>query len=893
MDKTTTTTKLKSLCDDKQNVGFVDYDQTPMTQIPTTVDSTVYQDDDNKADLASFLARPVDVYDTSCPVGVVTEDIGINIWELWANNTYVKSKLNNFYLFRGDLMIKVVINGTPFHFGRWMVSYEPLATYSDLGTYPGDGTVTSNSFLRNIMACSQRPRIFLNPTDSQGGCLCVPFFWPKNFIKVNKNQDWIDLGKLSLYQIAPLQAVNNSTKPVHITVFCWVENAELKVPTVSLAAAEGCYMSKCKNKMTLPRAEADEMKPKKKKKRVKKKPLPQTDEYDEQAENGGVISRPAAAVAKAAGALSAIPYIQPYAIATSVAATAIGKIASLFGYSRPNVISPPSFMRREPYGTLAYTSSSDAVIKLTLDPKQQLTVDPRTVGLDVGDEMTLKYLTSKEGFATYFDWIQADVAGTNKFFCNVNPCVLRKVFSPGVNSSEVQMTPLGYFSTPFRFWSGTIIYRFEVIASQYHKGRLKIAWDPYSRANAQTVDNLNISYIKILDLAETRNVEIAISWGVDKPYLLTDPNGNATIFYTDPNDAATADVPDSNFSNGVFNVQVLNPLVSPQPTGDSSIRVNVYVRGGADFELYEPDHTVFNDLSVYDAAEADVMIKDAAYQEVTEPKKLDLITEESDVGDKKALVFFGDPVTSFRSLLKRYNFHGTIFALTSNSNSSDVDLIRYTAPNFPAYYGYDLAGLYHSPTGSPVNPFNMTLLNYVTPAFAGRRGGVRFKYGIGAQPTTGAKYLIARAHNTCKIGIKSAFNNAGLANNANPPQSVNFIPNEVDGAHAIIMRENPLLNVEMPFYSPFRFRCARNANVYTGIAGDFTQDNNNHNIIMTVVDNNNSASRTCAFALDRWVAAGDDYSLFFFVNAPLLYRYNTRLPGSILPQYTNINTPDD
>ena len=106
------------------------------------------------------------------------------------------------------------------------------------------------------------------------------------------------------------------------------------------------------------------------------------DEYGQ-----GIISKPAAAVAKAAGALSNLPIIGPYMTATQIGANATSRIAQIFGYSGPNVITDIQQFKPMPAGNLANTDAADAALKLTLDSKAELSVDSRTVGLDGTDEM--------------------------------------------------------------------------------------------------------------------------------------------------------------------------------------------------------------------------------------------------------------------------------------------------------------------------------------------------------------------------------------------------------------------------------------------------------------------------------------------------------------------------
>eukprot|EP01084_Bolivina_argentea_P113537 202308_1 len=101
---------------------------------------------------------------------------------------------------------------------------------------------------------------------------------------------------------------------------------------------------------------------------------------DEYAPNG-IISSTSTTVARVAGLLTSAPSIGPYALATQMAASTVSNIARLFGYSRPPVLTDINSYKQMNLGNLANTNVSDAVMKLSLDAKQELSVDPRIMGL--------------------------------------------------------------------------------------------------------------------------------------------------------------------------------------------------------------------------------------------------------------------------------------------------------------------------------------------------------------------------------------------------------------------------------------------------------------------------------------------------------------------------------
>jgi hypothetical protein len=93
-------------------------------------------------------------------------------------------------------------------------------------------------------------------------------------------------------------------------------------------------------------------------------------------------------VARVAGALSDIPGIGPYAKATQMGANAVANSAKLFGLSAPNDLSHSIFEPRAKQ-SLAVTDVKQSANKVTIDSKQELTIDPRTTGIQGDDELPI------------------------------------------------------------------------------------------------------------------------------------------------------------------------------------------------------------------------------------------------------------------------------------------------------------------------------------------------------------------------------------------------------------------------------------------------------------------------------------------------------------------------
>jgi hypothetical protein len=409
--------------------------------------------------LGSFLSRPTRIGEYSWSVNAPLFE-RFNPWQLFLNDPRVAEKIANFELYRSKLHVKMVISGTGFHYGRALVSYNPLVGYDEIST--------ERNFLDvDLIQASQKPHFFLNPTNNSGGQLDLPFFWFKNYLSLSE-ADRNDMGEIAMKSFGVLQHANDGNDPVTITVYAWASDVVLTMPTAQTTLTAANYTPQSGT-------------------------LNSGDEYGK-----GIISAPASAIAHAAGKLKDVPTIGPYARATEMVATGIGDLATHWGYSRPPIVTDIVQQKPTPTGNMANTDAADAVMKLSLDSKQELTIDSRTVGLDGEDQMDIARFVQRESFLDRFTMTPSQTPDTLLWNSRVTPNLY------GTYNDEIHPTPMSYMAQVFNKWQGTIKYRFQVVKSNFHKGKILIRWDP--RANPADIQ-YNTVYSRVIDLAECDDIE--------------------------------------------------------------------------------------------------------------------------------------------------------------------------------------------------------------------------------------------------------------------------------------------------------------------------------------------------------------------------------------------------
>lgn len=805
----------------QQITSFSDQNQQWIYSIDNQLDDVHRTVDSSDADLNNFFSRPIKIASINWTVGS-TFGTTINPWQLYFENLRVINRITNYNVLRSKLHVRILINGNGFHYGRVLASYRPLHNEDDMiawryGLVPQD-----------IIAASQRMHVWIDPTKSQGGSICLPYVYYKNAMNI-PDQDWRDMGELDIASVTTLQHANGGTDAVTLSVFAWAEDVALSIPTIAEPGA------------LAPQSNWEE----------------HANEADQASQ--GPISGPAAAVAKIAGVLSNVPTIAPFAIATQVAATAVGDIARMFGMSRPVDTGPTHSFKPMYAGNLSNTNVLDTSTKLTYDVKQELTIDPVAAGLGPADEMAISSIASRESYLTQFPWATTDVPETLLWNCYVEP-MLYDLALPGVHF-EYHYTPMAYAALPFEHWRGTLKYRFQVVASAFHKGRLKIVYEPYY--NVAGASEYNVQYTHVIDLAKERDFTVEINWGQELSYLdHRDLGFVGTPFATTPLGGAL-----HGQANGIIGVYVVNDLTTPSVTL-SDVAVLVSVSAGDDFEVVNPsgnqnEITFWEPQSAWEEqsslADGDLTVNESAPLDTAVQQQLSV---PLDMKNNAQLIYFADPVTSLRQILKRYTFQ----RVWSFAGATD-ETIKYQLPDFPIYRGYavgTLAGVDSSSVPAnptPYNYANTSLMNYYTPLYLCRRGGIRWKYAYETGNLVPNSYMSV-VREAEPIGYsRASLNTLAVTPSLNTLRKMECINEGTAGSHVTPVNKNPVLEIELPFHRNRRFAPGRQKN-FNAALGEF---NTFHTLRYPQTATN---GKTAVFA---FVAAGEDFSLSFFQACPVFF----------------------
>jgi len=793
----------------QQNVKFSDSVAGQSVGMPM---STSYGNMDKSANtsLRDYLSRPVEVSTITWTEGT-NLNTDLQIWHLYFSKAAIKRKLDNYSLLRCKLHVKVVINASPFYYGLGLVSYRPLTSFNPAPVASGTG-------LENIefMGKSQRPHIWIRAENNEGGEMVLPFLYHKQYLDATSASDFQDMGTLSFDSLSLLNNANSvAGSGCTIQVYAWAEDIELGGPTLDLAVQS-------------------------------------KDEY----EDDGPISAPASAVAKVAnGVVKVIDstglglFVKPFAVATEMAASTVGSIARLFGFTNVPVIDDIHAMKSSAFPMLSSAAIGTPVEKLTLDPKNELTIDSKVMGIDVEDELLVSSIVQRPSHLDQFSWAASDSPDTLLFSIDVTP------FYTGTatvsNQTYVQGTPGWLVAKAFEYWRGDMIFTFKVIASQYHRGRLRITWDPHSNIGV-TSDNTAEIYQIIVDISKDKDIRVRVPWAQPTPYNETPHVSTATHWGVAARSNSLTQF------NGTLTVRVLTEQTSPVASAD--VKVDVLAECADNMVFMGP-----RDL------DADEILTPYAVQS----KDMDATVAEYTFGGKNTvtddcleLIYGGEKIFSLRTLMRRASFHRMMFHSTGTSEV----FFEYSYMNRkPLLPGYDADGIVtvDETIGASTAPFNYvhwSYLTWFTQPFVGTRGSIIWHINAESHEVSGS----VGVQRTTKVLTAADYDlTVGTTlSNDDGYQATYFLNVSNAGCSGLSLTNQHTqagLSILAPMYSKFKMQ---SNNPETRTLGTAIDDSDT-DTLQTVVRRYEKADNHAVQSF--YCAAGTDYNPVFFLNVPTYY----------------------
>nr|QID77674.1 polyprotein [Pink bollworm virus 1] len=420
---------------------------------------------------------------------------------------------------RGDMIVKIHINCNKFQIGQLQCSwyYQPKAD----GSFPSKANVYTRSGTHHcVISAAPNNEVELR----------IPYKAYKSMYhtKTSRNSDFhdlpLDLGTLFVTVLSPLKTTGETSPKCNFTVYVKLENNEF-TGMIAGDIDTPQQVREVKNDSGI--------------------------EY--QMDSVGTILN------------TAVPLVEKLLVGSS----------NDNNRDNPPLNAPPTYVVPTASHSWSYgTDISEPLHNLRLSAKAQ------TVHPDVDlDEMDIDVVKRKFMLCDIFKWSQQDSNGQLIWEMPVNPIPPKNYLyqtSPASKSqlATYQLTPIGFLSSMFNYWRGSIEFRFDIVASQFHSGKLMLAYIPGVAENAQvSIEQARASPNIVISLDNAMSYTWRVPFIADRPWW--------------PRRYAGESVSNNTDSPSKIFVFVLNELVLAETVPDT-LEILVYMRGGEDMEFSIP-----------------------------------------------------------------------------------------------------------------------------------------------------------------------------------------------------------------------------------------------------------------------------------------------------------------
>jgi len=493
-------------------------------------------------DLKQYLARPRIV--TSGTVSTVrgnqvAVNLGKNILSVWFPNFL--TRLTGVHAIRFTTRFTVTVAATPFQQALLAQSFQYGSYITNPTVYPRS---SNSTFVTNL------PHVVHDIAETTMSQLDVPFLYAYDYLTLSSTSINLDVGTAgvigiyALNTLLPYRTIAGVAAPTY-KIFVSLHDVEL------IGSTAMTY-----NAVTT-QSGMSEHYPNRKKSVVRKGTNPIVKE--EQSVKGS--DKVLALSSKIRTISSYIPFLSSIGSTTSNLMDVGANVAKAFGYAKPQVEDHPARVWRN--NQIGDCNVDIPTSSFVLAPFQsnRLAVDSLAGGTDV-DEMAIQYVIGKYGQIFAGNIATTDAVGTPIYstsVCPMNFWFRTNSGRPGGNlplpagatatTNAIALSPLAYTAQYFRYWRGTLTFKFTFSKTKFHGGRVMVGFIPQldedisNYVATAVVPALEVtasgpqpfSYSEVFDLRDASHFEFTVPYISQTPFTtILSSIGGVTMFVMDP-----------------------------------------------------------------------------------------------------------------------------------------------------------------------------------------------------------------------------------------------------------------------------------------------------------------------------------------------------------------------
>jgi hypothetical protein len=478
---------------------------------------------DDSRSLGNFLSRPQMIYNQNIDVGFAYR---IPALYILLSNPRVRDKIRGYAYLNGQLHIKVTVTSSPLNSGAVHVA---LCPWGSTDTGRGALANSAETDLLTHAQMSQLPNFVLDLGTERGGEISMPIICPTNGLNITKEDQIRDAFTLHFRTLISPQRPPTHNSISTMNVYAWLTDVSLTGTTLSSEL-----------------------------------PGPQGDEYQRDSAD--------------------IPPASNMSFRDAIAASSrkfVGKAADLagdaalatLGFSQPIQPGGPITVIPRSTTNLANYNSEQHIDSLAGDIKNQVPVGTKELGFEDIDHMSLDNILDRWGLMASYTMPTNDGNFSFPIYrIPVHPLGCTE-FTLG-SQTNWSPIPVNIAALAFSKWRGTMVYKFHAVGSALLKGKIAIRHDvvgDYDNTKFLRTDTHALNTV-IWDLSTTREIIIEVPWTSNLPFKPTAALQQGLQTLTSTTVSAT--------TNQTHNGALFLSEVSPVSDGElANVGILIYAKG--------------------------------------------------------------------------------------------------------------------------------------------------------------------------------------------------------------------------------------------------------------------------------------------------------------------------
>jgi len=707
-------------------------------------------------------------------------------------------------LYKTGFRIKIQVNSSPFHVGRLIAVFDP---------YNLSGKNVAVPYSK--VALTGLPHVFIDAANSTLGHIDIPFMTLKDYFTTQNSDSDCNIGNFKLFVFNKLAIGTGGSTSVSVTIWLEPISTDLVIPVarhdVQLQAEN--IVSGLTSLLRPIGTSVNGM-------------------------TGGILGD---AVGLLQGVLGSGP-------------NGKGK-----GRDHPEMPAPENSGLCYSIPNVSNGTGVNPSDRLALVPLETEVSASESHPMALGDETDLKTVVQVPMLLDTLTW-----KDTYKFNSVLRFYPITPTISQGLQNNNdfyVEPTFLAYCSSAFQYWRGSIKFRFEVVATQHHTGRLLVAWVPNDAIKLVSgeltpsilgrtpgIDVLSQYPCEVFDLALNKEFEFVVPYNSPTRYKYVSQD------YKICGKASSYDycVTTQDEGLGTLYLVIQNPLTHPG-TVAGDVDINVFISGEKDFELRAVRQPTYTNPSI--------TIQGALELENTRSKETYQTGNIIGVSNSEVpqdMMQGSNKEMDLKFLLKRYY----------------PSVTRVLNPNSGMYAVQDVI--------TPVNTINRTwpskpsadLLSYFSRMYRFWTGGINYLYTFNTSVNDALLTTLTHDYGYFSSELKTELGNTYVLASKTDTSDA-FTDSNTNYSTIHNLRVNPHISVTPPYRSVYTKLLADAGHNDLSLADGMAAYS--VGILNMRLDFTNAKEKTITNVLYR--GAADDFRLFYLVHPPQLYVSSTTPAG--------------